>query len=235
MQMTNVFRKRFLALLPLCTALVAACGSSDPSGDADTDSCNLGSGSLLPWKVGNKWTYKVTEDGEISMKVTTIEAQEMVGGNGPNASKMAFKVVTKKGANDQTISWQAPQGDKVVRYREQSYSKSTGMLELEEHWDPYKLHVDGSAEHMAMNAKWLEEYQETKQAPSGGPVTKATMDFWTVAAPCQTVQVGSDAYKAIKLTKAGGDLKTYWYVPGIGKVKETGGQTEELVSKEVSQ
>ena len=35
--------------------------------------------------------------------------------------------------------------------------------------------------------------------------------------------------------KAGGsNLKTYWYVPGVGKVKETGGQTEELVSYEVA-
>jgi hypothetical protein len=35
-------------------------------------------------------------------------------------------------------------------------------------------------------------------------------------------------YNAFKVTKTGGDLKTYWYVPGTGKVKETGGQVEEL-------
>jgi hypothetical protein len=36
------------------------------------------------------------------------------------------------------------------------------------------------------------------------------------------------------LQKAGSSTaKTYWYVRGIGKVKETGGQTEELVSYEV--
>jgi hypothetical protein len=35
----------------------------------------------------------------------------------------------------------------------------------------------------------------------------------------------------IKSTATGS--KTYWYVPGVGKVKETGGQTEELVSFDV--
>lgn len=37
------------------------------------------------------------------------------------------------------------------------------------------------------------------------------------------------------LRKAGGSTaKTYWYVRGVGKVKEIGGQTEELSSFEVA-
>ena len=36
--------------------------------------------------------------------------------------------------------------------------------------------------------------------------------------------------------KAGGDsVKTYWYAPGVGKIKEAGSQTEELVSFEVAE
>jgi hypothetical protein len=234
----NVSRNRFLLpLLPLCLVAFSGCGSSDPAATTDEGgkTCTAATGALLPWKVGNSWTYKVTEDGEVTQKVTTIEAQEVVGGSGPNAGKMAYKVVTKKGVNDQTISWQAPEGDKVVRYREQSFSKSSGLLELEEHWDPYKLHIDGTAEHMVAKTTWLESYKETKTQPTGAVSTATSMDFWTVASECETIQVLSDTYNAVKFTKAGGDLKTYWYVPGVGKVKETGGQTEELVSKEVSQ
>ena len=33
-----------------------------------------------------------------------------------------------------------------------------------------------------------------------------------------------------KVSATGGSAKTYWYVPGVGKVKELGGQLEELVS-----
>ena len=62
----------------------------------------------------------------------------------------------------------------------------------------------------------------------------AERDPWTVDAVSQMVTVPAGTFRAIVLTKAGGSsLKTYWYVPGVGKVKETGGQTEELVSYEV--
>jgi len=225
------------ALLPL--TLVVGCGSTDTGVDAGDDgggsgNCQRPSGALLPWKVGNKWTYKVTQAGEITQKVTTIEALEPVGGTGPNAAKMANKVVTKKGPTDQTISWQALDGDKVVRYREQSFGAMTGLLELEEHWDPYKLHIDGTAGHMVSQVTWIESYQETKLHTGGQAATAPAMDAWKVVSECEIVQVLDNTWNALKVTKFGGDLKTYWYVPGVGKVKETGGQTEELVKYEAA-
>jgi hypothetical protein len=225
-----------LSLFPL--SLLVGCGSEDPGtnpggNDAGGESCQLATGSLLPWKVGNKWTYRVTEDGMPSQKITTIEGLEAVGGMGPNAAKMANRVVTKKGANDQTISWQAPEGDKVVRYREQSFSASTGNLELEEHWDPSKLHVDGAADHMKRTGTpWVEMYQETKLPVGGTAVTTTARDIWLVLADCEKVKIDDKSYDALKLQKTGGDTKTYWYVPGVGKVKETGGQMEELLKFE---
>lgn len=234
----NASKIALLTLLPL--SLLAGCGNEDPGANNNGndggggDTCTLPTGALLPWKVGNKWTYRVTEDGMPSQKVTTIEAQEAVGGTGPHAGKMAFKVVTKKGANDQTVSWQAPEGQKIVRYREQSFSASNGALELEEHWDPYKLHIDGSADKMKLtNKPWTEEYKETKLPVGGMPATANAMDFWIVVSECEKVVVGDKSFNALKLSKTGGDTKYYWYVPGIGKVKETGGQTEELLSWEI--
>jgi hypothetical protein len=231
-------RTKTLSLALLALALVAGCGSSDPNADSGNDggsnsNCQRAAGALLPWKIGNKWTYKVTDNGEVTQKVTTIESAEPVGGIGPNAAKMAYKVVTKKGADDQTISWQAPDGDKVVRYREQSFGAMTKLLQLEEHWDPYKLHIDGSAAHMVANGKpWVETYLETK-LPVGSMASTATaMDAWMVVSECEVLQGLDTTYNALKVTKQGGDLKTYWYVPGVGKAKETGGQTEELVKFE---
>jgi hypothetical protein len=192
----------------------------------------LGKGPLMPWAVGNSWTYRVTDkDDGRSTKVTTIEAEERVGGKGPHKDEMAFKVVTKKGESDQTISWQLEIGDKVVRYREQSFGAKSGELQLEEHWDPYKLHVDGTAAHRKAGATWLEVYEETKL-----PVDAASSTRWTVDSPDEVVSVPAGTFHAIVFQKAGGgSLKTYWYVPGVGKVKETGSQTEELVSYEVAE
>ena len=232
-----------LSLTTIALAFAAACGSTDPGANPDGGSggggggtsCQLPSGALLPWKLGNKWSYKVTELGQVSQKITTIEVAELVGGTGPNSGKMAFKVVTKKGEKDQTISWQGPDGDRIVRYREQSFNATTGALELEEHWAPHKLHIDGSSARMMKDASWLESYQETKRPAGGNEATATAMDRWSVLADCETVQVLDKSWNAIKLQKAGGTtLKTYWYVPGIGKVKESGGQTEELVEYEVT-
>lgn len=190
--------------------------------------------TLLPWAEGNSWTYRVTGDGEQSTKVTTVGALEPIG-VGPNAQKLAHKVITRKGAMDETISWQAVEGERVLRYREQSFSKATGALQLDEHWQPGKLRVDWSAAHTAAGASWVETYSETKLPVDDVASTATATDTWMVDAVNQPVTVPAGTFTAIVLIKAGeASLKTYWFVPGVGKVKETGGQTEELVSYQVA-
>jgi hypothetical protein len=211
--------------------VLVACGGGEPGGAVADAAVIETSGPILPFKEGNSWTYKVTGDGEVSSKVTTIGAAEAVSGTGPHATATAFKVVTKKGATDQTLSWQAMDGDRVVRYREQAFHEGTGELEEEEHWDPAKLHIDGSAAHTVAGASWLESYQETKLPVGKVASTETARDRWTVDAIDQLITVPAGTFRAIVFIKAGGsNVKTYWYVPGVGKVKETGGQTEELVS-----
>ena len=226
----------FAATLLLACALVAsACGGEDDNkADGSTDS--EGTGDYLPWTKGNTWTYRVTNNGEVSEKITTIEAEEEVGGDGPNKAKRAFKVVTRKGMSDETVSWQARDGDRVVRYREQSFHAGTGELELEEHWAPYKLHFDGTKEHTEEGATYLESYSETKTYASGKPTEESEeRDRWFVDSRSEKVTVPAGTFDAIVVQKAGGgDVKTYWYVRGVGKVKETGGQTEELVEYKVN-
>jgi hypothetical protein len=236
--MSSPFR-RSVRLLTLTSLLaVAACGSEDPgqTAGAGGDGPTVLRGPLLPFAVGNAWTYQVTEDTDVSTKVTTIGEKEPVGGEGSNAEVEAYKVTTsKKSGTDHTDSWQAPDGDRVLRYREQSFSASTGDLELEEYWEPYKLHVDGTADHLVEGASWLEEYDETK-LPVGDTESHSTRrDRWTVRSLAETVTVPAGTFDAVVFQKVGADsLKTYWYVPGVGKVKETGGQTEELMEYELT-
>jgi hypothetical protein len=224
------------SLLPTLFVLLGACEDAAPTEMEDAGQSSTGDGPYLPWKQGNTWTYRVTNNGEVSTKVVTIMAEEKVGGSGPNADETAFKVVTKKGELDQTISWQTTRGDDVVvRFREQSFHAMTGELELEEYWAPYKLHFDGSAAHTEAGATWLEDYEETKVPIDAEPQTQTERDRWRVDSPDEEVTVPAGTFRAVVVIKAGGtDLKTYWYVRGVGKVKETGGQTEELVSYEVA-
>lgn len=208
----------------------------DDDGGAEDAAASPGLKPLLPWAVGNAWTYRVTDPNDgVSTKVTTIEKEERVGGTGPHKDEMAFKVVTKKGASDQTISWQVDVGDKVLRYREQSFGAKTGALQLEEHWDPYKLHIDGSAAHRKAGATWVEVYEETKLPVGEAATTTTERDRWTVDSPDEVVTVPAGTFHAIVFQKSGGDsVKTYWYTPGVGKIKEAGSQTEELVSFEAA-
>jgi hypothetical protein len=225
----------FTRSLSLLLPLLVACGSEDPSKDQASAATSME--PLLPWASGNSWTYQVTEAGVTTTKVTTIGDQEPVGGSGPNSEVLALKVVTTKQTGvDETVSWQALDGDRVVRYREQSFSASTDELELEEHWDPYKLHVDWSPEHTVPDATWLLEYEETKLPVGATVVTESRHDRWVVMAVGEEVVVPAGTFTdTVVLQKLGASTtKTYWYARGVGKLKETGGQTEELVDYELA-
>jgi hypothetical protein len=109
-------------LMWLMVAVLAAggCGGADPSSDLSDAAGTLPSGTsaFLPWAEGNSWSYQVTEGQVASTKITTIGPLEAVGGEGPNRQIQAHRVTTSKGAagTDQTVSWQAQQGERVLRY-----------------------------------------------------------------------------------------------------------------------
>jgi hypothetical protein len=223
------------AFLILTASVALGCGGKDPQegGDAGTGDPSK---PLLPWAEGYTWTYQVTDSaGVTTRKVRTIGALELVGGTGPNAATMANYVVTTKGdGTDETRSWQGPDGDRVVRYREQSMTAVGGTVQQEEHWEPSKLHIDSSAEKTAAGASWAEKYKETKIPAAGTPVTVDTTDLWTVVSPAESITVPAGTFTAVVFQKVGGtSTKRYWYVRGVGKVKETGAQTEELAEYDV--
>ena len=233
-------RAQLIGTLVVCLGLTA-CGTSDFQGSGTGGMGGGGAGGgggadarpLLPLTTGNRWTYLVTDSTGSTMKTQTVMLEEPVGGSGPNASTMAFRMVTKKGVGgtDETISWQARTGTRVVRYREQSFGAMSGQLELEEHWAPHKLRVDESPNHTVMGASWLEIDQETKLPVGGTPTSAEVRDRWTVTAERQSVTVQGQSYEVMIVSKAGGSEKTYWWARGIGKVKEIGpNQTEELMS-----
>jgi hypothetical protein len=207
---------------------LVGCGDGDPPSDDPS------AGALLPWGDGYSWTYKVTDNatGTVTRKVTTVMPAEPVGGTGPNKDTMANKVVTsKEDGNDETHSWQAPVGDKVVRYREVAFA--SGTPDLEEHWVPFKLRVDGSPSRTKSGPSWVEKYAETKikDGVAEGPFDRR--DTWQVLKEAEKVTVPAGEFDAFVVTRASSSdsVKSYYFVRGVGKVKETGAnQTEELES-----
>jgi hypothetical protein len=236
--------------LPAAFAMVvclgfAACGELDPAmlGTGGTGgSGGIGDMSqLFPLKTGNSWTYTVTytsaESGvSVIPKTQTVMGEEPVGGTGPNAGVTAFRMVTRKRTDGTllTVSWQARVGTRIVRYREQAFfGDAPYALKREDHWDPAKLRVDETPDHLVTGATWLETSLQTRMpvASGGTPYTDELDDTWTVVAERQPVTVHGRSYEVLILEKTGADRKTYWWARGIGKVKEVGPDgLEELVS-----
>jgi hypothetical protein len=251
--MRKVARGLLPVLLPIALAGGIGCGSG--SGTTPTNT----TGSYVPLKVGNEWRYNVTDtDGTISAKVQGVTAMGVVGGMGPEAATMAYKLVTGDKFDDANgdISYQNWTADsRLVRYREISVGGSSGKTKKEEYYStPFKLRIWDDAAQLALGT-WPERYKtftvDTAKTPDdagapnadGGAAVDAglvtteemALEVWTVVALDETVTVPAGTYKALVLEKvvpSSGSDKKFWFVRGVGKVKETGvgDQTEELIS-----
>lgn len=228
--------KRSIWLLSM--VLLLACGTNDPGGgtdggsNADGDGGSVG-GRYLPMAVGTIWTYDVTDlgSGQKASKTSTVEAEEDVGEK--HAGVIAFRVRTEK-LDGITVSWQEDAGWGILRHREQSFDLAEVMTS-EEWYEPYKVRIDESAEHTSVGAAWTEEYVELHiDTASGDEVMTARANAWSVEATDEEVEVPAGVFQCLRLhrlgAKAGQSDKTYWFARGVGKIKETGNQTEELTS-----
>jgi hypothetical protein len=220
--------------------------SDGAAGDATSDAPAIL--NLMPLKPGNRWEYQVREPGLAPyQKTQTVEPLEPVGGRGPSAGELAFRMVTMKlggafGLPDKTVSWQRTEGTKIVRFREVAYRAGSDVVNSEEYWTPYKLRLDGQPlpAPVATGQRWEERYTEYKVSQSTGGVTStAHTDVWTVSGAGVDVTVPAGSFTGcVQLTKTDGTGtdtgKSYVFCPGVGKVRELGragvSQSEELTS-----
>jgi hypothetical protein len=235
-----------------------------PAGDAAPMGTPATPGDYYPVKVGSTWLYRVSENGgsKITYKRVTIEAMEPTGGAGPNAGKTGIRHLTCKGAIvptgcdvppgptnpvDKTIGWwgSMDMGGATVflNYREQAFTPHMLTTPVEEDWwDPYRLRLDQTPDHMRSGASYTEKFTEYKMIPPGGAVPSVDNITWTVLAVNETVTItpSSGAAKSyptcirlLHTTALGATSKTFIYCLNIGKVKETGGQIEDLLDYKI--
>jgi hypothetical protein len=246
-----------ILVLGLATALAPACGGDDGAGtpgtpDAGTDTDGGGTpkgNDYFPFAAGNSWEYDVVETGKpTERKVQTIVRAEVVGA-GFFKDTMAFRVESRRpdGIGDATISWQAREGTKIVRYREQACTAGSVVVEggsvskctvnEEDTWRPARVRIDEQPGGQALvkDMAWDETYTENKTtiSPSKSPPMNTTTEVhtskWTVVEAGSTV-MGYSNCVVLRKTSPKETAKTYTFCKGVGKVKEVGaGQTETLV------
>ena len=223
-------------IFPLSTSLfaalaLAACGDDAmPDGGVDAAPCTVGKADrYLPFTIGATWSYTVTPMvGTPENKSSTVESLEDVGDR--KAGITAFRVRTGK-LDGFTVSWQEDRCTSITRHREQSLSLSNTLI-TDQFYTPDKIRIDETPAHLVLNASWTVAYTEVEVDATGASTTRAKDETWTVLATDESVTVPAGTFTALKLRKmtSGAADKTYWFVKGVGKVKETGDQTEELTS-----
>jgi hypothetical protein len=199
--------------------LAAACGTEAPMPPGETK-------SLFPISVGNRWTY-VVDSGAKPEKTQSVTGTIAVDG------RAAYVLETLAGDFKRVVSHQALDGDKLVRAREKTYNGNFLIEDLR--FTPWALRVDlGATE---LGATYQSVHTEEVLDANGEVVPPTIMKTQTffVEAVDDTINVPAGMFRCVRVRRdtTGGPSKTFWFAPGVGKVRETGGQTEDLSSYEV--
>lgn len=186
--------------------------------------------SFQPLRVGATWTYRKRDlsSGAQGDLVTRVDAFEDIGDL--RAGTIAFRVFKEKLGGGTSISWDRDLGDRVVRVRDQNRDLND-LVTADEYYDPHRVRVEDTPAHTALNATWIETYTQTDVDPVTGNRVAVHRATWTVEAVDEMVTVPAGTFPCIRLRRdAGTAPKTFWFSRGVGKIREEGGQIEELVS-----
>lgn len=191
----------------------------------------LAPASLWPLTPGSSWTYRITDDmrGVFSKRVEVLGPQPV-----PEMNITAI-VVHSTQPHLEERSWQVQlDNGLVVRLREEDLK--SGAIARVTTWTPAT--VKSVAVAQAQGWTHNSTIREVTQMGDGFVEEKDRTYVWTVKAVNETVTVPAGTFtNAIRIERdqpdKEGKLRTYWLVPGIGKVKEDGERLEELVSHDI--
>jgi hypothetical protein len=239
------FLRKIVPLAALAAMTGAACGSSGSGGGSGGSSGSGGTGALAadgavpmmtsgryqPMVVGATWVYNVTDTGVAYTKNSAVEAFEDIGGMA--AGTMGYKVSETIKTSTQ-LTWYESTDSDVRRHHDQQ-TDVNGVMTSEDWYSPYDLRVDESSDHLTAGAAWTLSYMDAHTSASKPASTKTITENWTTDAANETVTVPAGTFSALKITRtntADGTTKTQWFVPGVGKIREsnTTGHLEELQS-----
>lgn len=200
--------------------LLFACGSepAQPPGPPP---------AIFPLAVGNGWTYRIiTSRGVEGDKVQTTTATVAPDGS------PAVRLSTVRGA-DETISINGTTAERrVVRFSE--VGQRNGAVRKRIRFEPFDVRVDLAR--TALGEQYEVAFDEVEVDASGAELRrKSVVQRYVVEAVDEEVTVPAGSFRTVRLRRdtVGGSSKQYWYAFGVGKVKEAGGQLEELVSYEI--
>jgi hypothetical protein len=228
---------KILGALASALALTAGCsggGASsnlDPGTGADA-AAQATSGPYEPLAVGVAWTYHVNDNGVTYDKTSTVMDTEDAGG--PAAGITVFHLVDTFPADKQD-TWYQADGLVVKRLHDDDLD-SSGNVKTDDWYSPFRLRVDETPEHLVAGATWSLTFTDTHTSTTKAATTTPKTDNWRVDGLDEPVTVPYGTFLSLHVSRTDptdGSVKSFWFVRGIGKVKETNnsGHLEELTTR----
>jgi hypothetical protein len=202
-------------------------GTTEPPPDAGTPPPPP---SLWPLTQGSSWTYRITDP----VRGTFEKRVEVLGEQTVPETNMTATAVLSTQPHLRELSWQLDVNGVVVRLREED--RKGDLLARVMTWSPAT--VKALAREQPVEWRFESTVRELTRYGDGSTEEKEKVYVWRVAAVNETVTTPAGTFtNAIRLERERGDKenreRTYWLVPGIGKVKEDGERLEELISYDV--
>jgi len=187
---------------------------------------------LWPLTQGSSWTYRIQDPS----KGTFEKRVEVLGEQVVPETAMKAIAVRSTQPNKEEISWQLELDGTVVRLREED--RKQGKVSQVTTWNPAT--IKALSQEQPLGWSYSSDIRELTLADDGTLEDKDKTYVWRVVGVNETVTTPAGTFSnAIRLERKRGDKvkpdedRTYWLVPGIGKVKEDGERLEELVSFEI--
>lgn len=220
----STLRPHHLHLLLILGPSAWACGSEPPPTPPGPTL------SLFPLAVGNTWTFRVTEaDGTTKTKTqSVVRTATTTLGDG-------FLLKTLRDDNDVRSLQVRDAAGKVYRTAEETYVAGTLRERLV--FVPGSLRVDTAITSAGATYQSTTEERSLDLVTGAVVATVSKTQNFVIEASEESVTVPAGTFRAVRVRRdtVGTVQKTFWYVFGVGKVKETGGQTEELMSYTVEE
>jgi len=218
-----------LVRLALALCLTTACGGA--SGGDDVVDCGFASDRYLPYEVGFHWEYRVSDptNGTVETKRQWVDSELTYDGDNLPA---LLQVTDKSPGRTENVT--RVQGDAVIRLQQQDFS-GTDVLDRTTLYEPYAIRLDEAADRITAGATFEESFTEIEYDALGTELRRQpATEQWEVLAVDEacTAPIGTTTCLHLRRTRTGAVVtqKEFWFARGVGKVREDGGQVEQLVS-----
>ncbi len=211
-------------------------GGAVPAAAPPAAECAPLSGSYMPLSLGSWWRYRVLDPGTLRPepveKTIRLDRRGDAGGmlRGDDAVRLF-----RNDADGTADRWLTRRGDAVVWLHDE-WRDTAGGTTRAIYYQPHRLRVDDGCPHRTPGARWTQAYVKVERTPDRAVSSSYRVEDWLVEAVDEEVTVPAGTFRCLRLRRrnvCAGEFtdSTYWFAPGVGKVKESSPpeELEELV------